>query len=73
MHRSPVASSNVRAVGYNARNRKLEVEFLNGAVYEYPNVSIQQHRDLMGAESKGRFMHDTIIPGRDAKRVEEPK
>lgn len=65
MHREPVVSSNLAAVGYNADDLLLEVQFLDregkaGAVYEYRQVPPQVHRALMQAESKGQFFNAQI-------------
>lgn len=38
MHRLPVQSSQITAIGYDPGARKLEVEFPGGALYEYENV-----------------------------------
>ena len=38
MDRYSVASSNISAVGYDEQSETLEVEFLNGSIYQYYNV-----------------------------------
>ena len=52
-----VSSSNVKAVGYDAGTQTLEVEFLNGGVYQYYGVPDQLHAQFMRAPSKGQFVH----------------
>ena len=38
MNKQNVTSSNVKAIGYDDRTQTLEVEFLNGRVYQYYGV-----------------------------------
>lgn len=52
-----VSSSNVKAVGYDEGTQTLEVEFLNGGVYQYYGVPEHLHTQFMGAASKGQFLH----------------
>lgn len=57
MIREPVASSNVMSIGYDADTETLEVEFSNGAVYQYYNVGAALNEQLMQAPSKGQFLN----------------
>ena len=63
MHRQNVESSNLAAIGYDASEHVLEVEFLNGSVYRYEQVSPTVHEELMESESKGGFFHREIKTG----------
>ena len=56
----PVASTAIAAVGYSKRLHTLEIEFQNGAIYRYFDVSPSIHRELMAAESKTRYYHQNI-------------
>ena len=60
MKRVPVESRALAAVGYSKRLRALEIEFRNGAIYRYLDVSPQVHTALMAAPSKARFYHQNI-------------
>lgn len=60
MNRTPVTSSNVVAVGYDADTLTLEVEFKDGAVYQYFDVPETVYRELLSASSIGQFMHANI-------------
>src|SRR5690348_4515312 len=51
----PVESSCIDSVGYE--NEVLEVRFGNGGVYRYFEVPAQLYRQLLAAESKGRFFN----------------
>ncbi|MER6396928.1 MULTISPECIES: KTSC domain-containing protein [unclassified Kitasatospora] len=55
MERLAVDSSALRSVGYDAARRVLELEFTGGSVYRYDAVPGRVHRELMAAESHGRY------------------
>ena len=57
MERYSVASSNVASVGYDATTETLEVEFLNGSMYQYYNVPENMYDRFMQDPSKGRFLN----------------
>ncbi len=56
-----VESSMLYAVGYDSKNRTLEVVFNSGGVYRYHDVPPEEYKELMAAESKGRYIHECII------------
>jgi hypothetical protein len=60
MERIRVSSSNVRAVGYDAEEQILEVEFHSGSIYHYFNVPEYKYGGLMRASSKGGYLNDHI-------------
>lgn len=60
MDRSYVASSNIASIGYDESTQTLEVEFLNGTIYQYYNVPIGLYQQLMQEGSKGRFLNTYI-------------
>lgn len=51
MLRQPVSSSRITSVGWE--NETLEVEFKDGAVYQYYNVSEMEYRAFMSSGSLG--------------------
>ena len=53
MKRQPVTSSNLASVGYDDAAQTLEVEFLDGSIYQYFGVPSAAHSALLGAESVG--------------------
>ncbi|MQS13341.1 KTSC domain-containing protein [Streptomyces kaniharaensis] len=55
MDRTAVDSSALRSVGYDRPARLLELEFRSGGLYEYAAVPARVHRELMAAESHGRY------------------
>lgn len=60
MERTPVSSSNISAIGYDAENQVLEVEFKNGTVYSYSGVSSDEYDGFMNTDSKGTYLHANI-------------
>jgi len=60
MERELVSSSNIASIGYDAAAETLEVEFLDGSVYQYYNVPQALYQQFMEAGSKGKFLHANI-------------
>lgn len=60
MKRRPVTSSNLASVGYDDAAQTLEVEFLNGSIYQYFGVPSAEHSALLGAESVGSYFSRNI-------------
>lgn len=63
MDRVPVTSSNIASVGWQPgdwTNGILEVEFVNGAVYQYTGVSRETFEALRDASSVGRYFGENI-------------
>src|SRR5437868_7356717 len=61
--RQPIDSTAIAKVGYSKRRHILEIEFANGAVYRYLDVSSSVYRDLISAESRTQF-YDFNIKGK---------
>lgn len=51
MLRNPVSSSRIRNIGWE--NDTLEVEFHDGAIYQYYNVSRAEYESFMNSPSLG--------------------
>jgi len=60
MERTPVSSSNISAIGYDADAQVLEVEFTNGSVYSYSDVPSGEYEGFINADSKGKYLHANI-------------
>ncbi|WP_039912985.1 KTSC domain-containing protein [Cellvibrio mixtus] len=60
MDRNYVSSTNIASIGYDEGTDTLEVEFLNGSVYQYYNISKEMYDQLMQAGSKGQFFNAYI-------------
>lgn len=60
MQRFPLNSSNVATAGYDPASSTLEVEFLNGNVYQYFDVPEGVYEAFRQAESPGKFLNTNI-------------
>lgn len=69
MLRVSVPSRSIRSVGYDPATRILEIMYVNGGLYEYIDVPREEHRALMGAESKGAYVNLRIKPHYECRRV----
>jgi hypothetical protein len=58
--RQLVQSTTLTSVGYDPTLRVLELEFRSGEIYRYRAVPSTIYRELMAAESKGRFFSKNI-------------
>ncbi|WP_335991345.1 KTSC domain-containing protein [Acinetobacter bereziniae] len=63
MERKIVVSSNIRSIGYDSFYSRLEVEFLNGSIYQYFYVPSDLYIGLMNAGSHGEFLDVYIKKG----------
>lgn len=57
---TPVISSNVAEVGYNAATNTLGVRFLNGSEYNYQDVEQDMYYALVSAPSVGKLLHAEV-------------
>jgi hypothetical protein len=69
MERTPVESTSVVSVGYDAQAFELEIEFRNGRVYRYMQVPAAAHRLLLRAPSIGEYVNTVIKPRFEARAV----
>jgi hypothetical protein len=60
MQRVTVESTTLGSAGHDDQAAVLELQFRNGTVYQYSLVPQQVYRDLLQAESKGRFFNHNI-------------
>ena len=60
MLRQLVKSTVIRAVGYDADRKILEVEFHTGRLYRYLSVPPSVHEELVSAESVGEYFNREI-------------
>lgn len=57
----PVQSSNAKAIGYDAENKELHVEYQRGSTYIYKNVKSADYEALKRADSIGKHLSQYII------------
>ncbi len=60
MEMHSVQSSNINAIGYDEGSETLQIEFINGGMYQYFDVPRQVFDGIMNADSKGKFLHSNI-------------
>ncbi len=60
MQRVLVESTTLASAGHDARAAVLELQFRNGAVYQYFHVPRRVYRDLLWAQSKGGYFNQNI-------------
>ena len=69
MERKRINSGTLRAVGYDVRNRVLEIEFTSGSVVQYAGVGEDLYRGLMASASAASYFKDRIEEDFPAKRI----
>jgi hypothetical protein len=62
MERVPVNSTNVVSIGYDPAQQVLELEYRNGHIYQYFDVSEGTYQELMASASIGQYVN-TVIKG----------
>jgi hypothetical protein len=60
MERTPVTSTDIYAIGYDADTQTLEVEFNTGSVYAYSDVHQGEYDAFIDSGSKGKYFHANI-------------
>ena len=60
MERESVSSSNIASIGYEENSETLEIEFLNGGLYQYFDVPMSVYKELMAADSHGKFLAASV-------------
>lgn len=58
-----MTSSNIASIGYDSISQTLEVEFLNGLIYQYYDVPEALYEGLMAADSHGKYLNEYIKKG----------
>jgi hypothetical protein len=56
----PVASSAIKAVGYDPSSRRMKITFTQGHTYDFCRVPQSVYEGLMRAFSKGTYYNDHI-------------
>ena len=63
MERRNVSSSNIKSIGYDSATQTLEVEFLDGSIYQYSGVPPSIFDGLMRASSHGGYLDSHVKKG----------
>ena len=69
MKREKVKSSNLASVGYDAEQKFLDVEFVKGGLYRYFDVPEDKFRNMLKAESVGKFFAAEIKNTYSSERI----
>ena len=59
---SPVVSSQVSGIGYDAGTKTLAVSFNSGSTYHYHDVPVEKFEAIAKAESVGQYLGKHIKP-----------
>jgi hypothetical protein len=60
MNRTPVDSSSMASVGYDPTTLTMEIEFNDGAVYQYFDVPEHTYQGLISAQSVGQYFQAQV-------------
>jgi KTSC domain len=69
MRRRLVESASVRSAGYDGGTRTLELEYVNGSVYQYYDVPQPTYAGLLAAPSIGAYVNAEIKPNYEFAEV----
>jgi hypothetical protein len=69
MNRRPVDSAAISSVGYDREHATLEIEFIDGDVYQYFLVPASVYRQFLAAESLGNYFANHIRNRYEYRRV----
>lgn len=56
MERTPVSSSTIASIGYDSTSQTLEIEFINGHIYQYFDVPESYYLGIIGDASPGGYL-----------------
>jgi hypothetical protein len=73
MERKSVDSSMLASVGYDPSTQTLEMEFQDGAIWQYLKVPESEYTQLIGSSSLGSYARDLIIGQYPEVRVSRKK
>lgn len=73
MRRTRVTSTNLASVGYDPDRFLLEVEFRDGAIYQYSRVPAHVFAGLFHAASKGGYLHQYIVDRYPTAKVRDAR
>lgn len=65
-----VKSSQIKAIGHDSKTNTLFIQFNKGGFYSYTPVTSEAHKEMMSAESQGKYFHANI---RSNTRIETTK
>lgn len=60
MQRQDVSSSRIKSIGYDVKQKTLEIEFFGLGIYQYVGVPTKTYETFLTVKSKGRFFDGVI-------------
>lgn len=63
MHRRPVRSSSLKAIGYDAAALVLEIKWRNGSIVRYTGVPEALYEALLAVQGKALFVEQVVERG----------
>lgn len=69
MKREKLKSTNIASAGYDAEKKHLDIEFVKGGLYRYFNVPEDKFRNMLKAESAGKFFAAEIKNVYSSERI----
>ena len=60
MQRQDVSSSRIKSIGYDIKQKTLEIEFFGLGIYQYVGVPPKTYETFLTVKSKGRFFDGVI-------------
>lgn len=60
MQRQDVSSSRIKSIGYDVKQKTLEIEFFGLDIYQYVGVPPKTYETFLTVKSKGRFFDGVI-------------
>lgn len=60
MQRILIESKAIASVGYDAETFRLQIEFRDGAIYQYSGIGPEIWSALLNSESKGQYLNREI-------------
>lgn len=67
----PMNSSMANAIGYDSDRNILQIEFHNGAVYQYSDIDEDTWQDLHQADSIGKFFNENVRGKYQYERIDD--
>lgn len=67
----PVSSSMANTIAYDPQEQILQLEFHNGAIYQYSGVEEDTWEDLQAADSIGSFYNHNIKGRYQSERIDD--
>lgn len=64
-----VVSSEIEWIGYEPKREMLQVEFIEGRIYQYDQVPERVYRSFLAASSHGQFFESQIKNHYPTRRV----